>query len=447
MAGSKHLVGPMRRIEVHRYHCQSRHPFLKYAFRLLCLVGCLYQLTVITMDYTKYRTVTRMRRSVSNDLPVPNLALCVRYTDILDFSQIKTDLNITVNKKGSDVKRAMSLLTLSQVFKYTPPIDSVLVRCAYPVKGSITLKFEHGEECEKHMILSKFYLQEFMCYRFEARNTKTISFDQIGSSLTHAGRIYTLELNRKMLEPRVLKMVAFYGSKPYYSDKLALTLHNHFDRDTGYTLYNTFTVSFTLYKVQLLPFPYDTKCQGTGEAGRINCVQQCLREGLRPVERLPFSGILLQSVADEFSEFKHFNTMDMQNKTMLQLYNDLESECRSSCIYEDCVSNFTTTTVTAETGDAHRFVVNVMIPLIPEAHIETDAAMKWSDYLIYAFSSLGFWMGISIKNLNPFENLPSERDKHYVKMKLEMMWKQRFQVAVFKSSPDKEQASEEARRW
>jgi hypothetical protein len=233
-----------------------------------------------------------------------------------------------------------------------------------------------------------------------------------------------------------LKLIAFYGSEPYYSDKLALTLHNHLNPETGYLLHNTFTVSFTLYKIQLLPHPYDTKCQQRDrEHGQIHCLQECLRKGLLPVQRLPFSGILLQDVADAHKSFKDFITIDMINRSMLHHYNELESRCRSSCAYEDCVMNFTTTTVTQETGDPHRFVVSVMIPVAPEARIQTDIAMSLSDFIIQSFSTLGFWLGFSIINLNPFQKLPSYRDKEYVRM-LERMWKQRFQVTESRTSPD-----------
>lgn len=379
---------------------------LHYVFLLFCLGGCVYQVITISIDYGQYITTSRVQRWVPTEHQAPNIAVCMRYTDVLDAGRLREEKGLDLDlAQGNEtiMQELTAKLTIADLFEFTPPIDKIFSGCDYRKRGSSLVVSEDGNQCNRIYNVSKFYLQEFICYRFGLTDSPKYNFDAISSSLYFSGMLYQLRLNRTIFRSlEILKLIAFYGDYPSFSAKLAKSTHADFDQQTNLSYYNSFTVTFTLYETQLLPRPYDTNCNDsdtwTGQdIGSAICLQNCLLQALSKIKRTPFSGIISDPL-----KLSHFSGLDFEDPDKRKLFENENSACRQPCSYRECEFYYTTTDVLKERGSQKELWVKVMITYVPAVKINTDARTSFSEYLIYVCSCLGTWFGLSIRHLNPF---------------------------------------------
>lgn len=380
-------------MELLNYRCLKRL-LLNKSFAIVCLVGLMYQVTYITVQYESYTTVSRVAREVPDEMPPPNIAVCLKYPEILNYSFILTQKDVNVDYHPD----------ISQIFNYTPAASESIVRCSYRKARSNMYHEAHGKYCLQIFNITKFFLQDYLCYRIEQVVQDQLSFQMIATSLYHSGAIYDIIFDRRLLKSTRMKVILFYGSYPFFSKKLAKEVEIHFRPNSTEMLHNYFTASFSFYDVTLLPAPYDSKCNGTGEEGSEYCYQLCMEAALRIIHRAPFSGIITDAM-----EQVPFGVDDFLNPKSLSLFDQKEKECRSPCSYEVCFNNYTVTQVESERGDDSELRIRAIIATQPTVRILTDPRISFSSYLIYASSCLGTWLGLAIIHFDPFNNLILKR--------------------------------------
>lgn len=361
---------------------------LRETFKFACFVGMLYQMVYITIEYKRYRTVSRVDREVPDAMPPPNIAVCLRYVDILNYS-------LVVEKK--DVSPD-DLLTVSEILAYTPNSSDILTRCSFRKPNKDKYYHEEGKGCQQIFKITKFYLQEFLCYRIEQLDRELLSFEQIATSIFHQGAIYDIVLNRSILTSQRMKMMLFYGSFPYFSHKLAPIFDVHYINGSSQMDRNLFTASFRFFDVLLLPPPYETRCNSSGDEGPPHCYFRCMVSRLQPINRIPFNHIIAESMPAI-----HFSVADSRMPDVLSFFENTDRECRMPCSYDYCYANYTVTRVELERGNSSELRIRTSITTQPTAKIVTDPKISFSAYLIYATSCFGTWLGLSVLHFNPFE--------------------------------------------
>lgn len=148
-------------------------------------MGCLiYQVVDITNLYFKYETVTVLKVVVPDNLTCPALSVCFPYDQLISRAHLSQVLPHLDNK---EVLKLADLETLSiqQLFEMTPePIDDLLTGCIFRSPNSFSQNVL-TVNCTSVITITKFYKQQYICYKFALTNASTdvFTFEYIQNSL------------------------------------------------------------------------------------------------------------------------------------------------------------------------------------------------------------------------------------------------------------------------
>lgn len=172
---------------------------------LFCILGFLYQVSRFTDEYFKYATESELSVNMPDEITPPDLTICFRYIDVIDVPTLgkvygKSLKSLEQAEKGDNYTKLQLEITTScyikDIFNYTPNTSTVISKCA--VKRTTDYDFYHyesSEECNKQFIIFKFYLQEYICYRFrrilqlEKSAPSTFSYHSISYALDRPGNV------------------------------------------------------------------------------------------------------------------------------------------------------------------------------------------------------------------------------------------------------------------
>ena len=361
---------------------------LRYLVEFVCVIGFIYQIIHITDQYARYTTTSRFSRRVPDLMPPPNIAVCLRYADLLNYSLIQTT--------DSEEEYAA---TVSDIMTYSPTPEQMVTGCSYRKPNSELYFKATGVDCLNIFTISKFYLEEFICYKIEQKDQELLSFQSISQTLSHSGAIYDMVFNRSIMKSERMKIIVFYGSYPFFSKRLANTFDVMFQDNSTNMDHNTFTASFSFFDVLLLPPPYDTGCNSSLDEGLDQCYLKCMDVALQPVKRTPFSVILLKPVPKI-----HFNADDFRYPDRMILFDQKDKECRAPCSNNYCYVNYSVTEIEVERGNPNELRIQAVIATQPTVIIQTDPKLNFLEYLIYATSCLGTWFGLAVTDCDLFND-------------------------------------------
>lgn len=364
----------------------------------------------ISDQYGRYTTVSRFSRRVPDLMPPPNIAICLRYVDVLNYSLIPT----------SNSEEGEQLPTITDIMTYSPNPEQMVTGCQYRKPKSEVYYKATGPECLKIFMITKFYLEEFICYKIEQVDQELLSFEGISQSLSEPGVIYDIIFDRTIMKSSRMKIIVFYGIYPIFSKRLS----NTFDvmlRENSTSLYhNTFLASFSFFDVLLLPPPYDTGCNSSLDEGLDECYLKCMDVALKPLNRTPFS-ILTWKPAPKI----HFQIDDFKYPDRMSLFDVKDKDCRAPCSNNYCYLNYSVTEIELERGNASELRVQAVIATQPTVIIQTDAKLNFLEYLIYATSCLGIWFGLAMTDFDIFEDGFEKLMQHFPKLRTKLFGSQK----------------------
>lgn len=169
---------------------------------MLCILGFVYQVSKFTDVYFKYATESELSLSIPVEITPPDLTVCFRYVDILDVPSLsvkeKKKLRSLERLKKNDNFTQLSdaiieACTIQDIFKFTPDSGEILSRCSVKKTTDYDFYQFEGAKCRKRFIVFKFYLQEYICYRFkrvlelEKSAPSTFSYHSISYALDRPG--------------------------------------------------------------------------------------------------------------------------------------------------------------------------------------------------------------------------------------------------------------------
>ena len=377
----------------------SRNVF-SAVYSFVCLVVCFYQIFSLFRTYTQYDVRSRLKLKIPDPLPVPDLTICVRYTDVIDLGKLghKNNRSLVRGYTVSAIREIQEISTVADVLKLTPREDALLGKCMFRKPKKYSPEIENGDLCIKFFTATKFVTQEFVCYKLSATLKILFDYGTLTSSLSWPGLLYSVTFKKfSWIRDLGIMKVAVHSKVelPYTSLGMGSLTTNR--RNTNSQ--NHITLSYKTVNVSALEFPYKTGCRRTMPNGQPYSKQDCFNECLisltnQKFQKGPFS-ILIQEPVDMLT----IPSSQISNDSFSDSLSRIEIECTSKCKYIDCDYDYTMTLSSYQESDELHFVVTA--PSEPTVRIEFQKQMDLNDLIYYSMSLLSFWFGISVISFNP----------------------------------------------
>lgn len=375
-------------------------PFLAVLFWVGCLVGFVFQSKEVCNEYFKYKTFTSTKMTIPTDLSTPALSVCHIYPLIVN----KTDyLKYGFPKDGgySDIH---GKLTIKSIFDLTADGYDTIQTCARRRDGMWI--FDWGGDmnhCTAEIVVTKYYMQEFICYMYSFRNMTTLNVRKLAHALNYQNTAYILILHDIPASPTVYTFAHPATELPLLSRNFGKQIDRQITLSGNHRPNKVF-VTFRENKINRLPSPYVTKCTSDDKKAKEKCTRLCLIEGMKVINRFPHTEMTTEPV-----DLRHVTFEDLHTKNTYDTINSVHRQCNAKCHRDSCHSYFTTTNVHLHSepdGLTHRLEFRVLIPDSPLIEITYKASVSLLDFLVYMCSSFGMWFGLS------FSSLPQMFVKH-----------------------------------
>lgn len=156
----------------------------------LCFLGCAYQVYDIVSIYLSFEMVAEVSVTMLDEFHEPSLAVCMRYPDVFDYHSFRKYTNFTLNTNLDPKVRYRELfekVTIKQIFDHTPHPDHFFNRCVVRAPDNYNIKRYDANECKKIFVITKFYLQEYICYKLDLSiyHNQSYLIEKVAYSLTH----------------------------------------------------------------------------------------------------------------------------------------------------------------------------------------------------------------------------------------------------------------------
>ncbi|KAI1290898.1 hypothetical protein HDE_07958 [Halotydeus destructor] len=316
--------------------------------------------------------------------------------DVIDKKKYATDRNVDLD----NVTQRDPYLTIGDIMKYTPN-DRILVRCLTKEPSTHDFTVHGFKECENFFKVSKYCIADFICYKMEPLNfaDSIYSYHRVANSLSRPSMFYALNFNSKIFGRAVAWKTVLHTADrwPHESISYAITVIRI--TKTGQVLFNGFQTSYKLFKSNLLPPPFVTRC-ATYEpqfTSRYDCVRHCLtKKAVKSFGKHPFNVITSEPVP-----YRHISLQDIKDQRFSATLRNMERNCSMICRYRDCDTAYTLTDCFPILND-HGLVVRVLIPNSMTMAINYIAAMTGVNFVIQIASILSIGFGMSVIKFNPF---------------------------------------------
>ena len=138
----------------------SRNVF-SAVYSFVCLVVCFYQIFSVFQTYTEYEVTSHLGLKIPDPLPVPDLTICVRYTDIIDLEQLglKNNRSLTRGYTVPAIREIQEISTVADVLKMTPREDALLGECMFRKPDKYFTETEYGDLCMKYFTAKSLLLK------------------------------------------------------------------------------------------------------------------------------------------------------------------------------------------------------------------------------------------------------------------------------------------------
>lgn len=302
-------------------------------FRLLCVVGLLFQLFQVSQLYFTFQTTSKIKFEIPDVEDYQTIMYCPRYLDLVD-RQYHEKYGILKQPSQSDpeIEKEMTALTVEQIFQLTPAVSDVIDYCILRSGNTFTPLFSDKKSCEDFFLVFKSVNGERICYTFMPRFRSKHSIGDIASSETFTNIVYQLRLNSKISNTNVALFVTSFMDpvnlqEPLNSRLFQRTISNSisFNRSHVY-------VYVDYISINRLPFPFDTKC--TENHDREVCYEACLLFKLKRINRLPWSGFHRQAI-----NMKLLTSFHLKNESMSKYMSETFQECLKECkLKSECYS-------------------------------------------------------------------------------------------------------------
>lgn len=374
-------------------------------FIAACVAGFMFQSYDILSLYLRYMTASVVGIKSDQTLIPPDISICIRYVDILSQGGL-TPEEKKLRDKRQRIREIEANMTIKQVFDWTPSAEQIMSGCIHKIPNNyVTHVHRNTSICMGIFEHSRFYTQEYMCYRFRLLVKKvsgsggTFNYDNIATSLQYPGLFYGFLLNNKTLAEANILRISVHERERLPFDDIAYS--QYFYRQVNNTVvYNEISVFYRKTTIEYLPAPYQTEClkyepfMGSQKC----CIDRCLKKRtLARFNKVPFTAI-----ETEKEDVPPISAFEIENKTFSKELDSMENGCERGCGGKQCTREMFATNVLKEgTGEFRYLVIRVYVPMEPSIILNSVPKSDLQDVIVYISSSLSVWLGFSVFALNP----------------------------------------------
>lgn len=378
----------------------SAKVFLKWFICLLALAGFLFQVFHISLVYFSFRSTTRTSILIPFTLAQHKTALCIRYRDVLNWSNLtkqtsarmtKVDRSFTAKAGLQGVMNDESKLTLKQIFDYTPKAEDIIDSCMFR-PDDFDIEIHEKDYCTQKFRVNRYFTQEMICYNISEINDKPIRRRAATLSSFYSHRIYEIIFGKMFETANVVHVISYLEGDPIISREFAainLDLFFQGVKRTNFLLYAS-----SDYYVRSLEPPYETKCQHREWMERFDCYHECIMKKLSgKYSRAPTWEIFREH--PRYYDLKPLSVLELRNKSLRAEVIQVNDWCYNRCLFTPCFYVFTKTAT--KVGRRSNAVLGIayVTPNDPDTEITVVPVMVFIDFFTYICSCFGTWFGLS----------------------------------------------------
>jgi hypothetical protein len=346
-----------------------------------------------------------MQMGIEDVLETPSLSFCVDYLDIINRTEA-SKFGLKTEASVEDYVREQKMLNMKQIFEMTPGINDTIQSCKILEKNSSRIRIINDPEaCNELFIIRKFYMQFFICYDFVVKHSRVYRLSKSSQAMNYIRLVYEIILDKSLDQANEITSIIHMFSKglwlPMHSRHYSKTNYRFRDLTQHKINFNIFLVTHSLIKMHLKEPPYDTRC--SLHYGRFSCVRRCIKNGLKPLKKVPYSELTAESELTQIGEFYPLSSENMEDPAFETIYRSIEAACDGKCNQISCNSAFTRTTMSAFLDSRYNFSSRIRVesPESPTMQMISLVNFTPMQMIIYICSCFGIWFGISIVSLNP----------------------------------------------
>lgn len=381
----------------------SKMTTFENVFAIVCGIGLLTHVFVISRRYFSYETSTKVIIDTDCGIKVPTLSFCVRYMDLMDPLVLQRKFNITLTDSTTTFDKYFGQtgkLTVADILSLTPSGRQVVINCMMrPVNQNrrVIHSRTRQEDCFSLFDIQKFYMQSFVCYRFRPTNqSEDLTMDELSHSYNYEFVIYALRLMESLAHTEYAFLILSYDSFPFLSRSFGSLRKTRVTEDSEQRP-NSYIVQHKVTDIQLQAPPYDTNCDPDYDPSfKSECIIRLMQT--RGLNRVPNTEIVTRPY-----DLPHVQHNDDDNRTFRAIADQIYAECEAKYYRNRCSYRIAETAVRMEGEEKKEksLRIRVMGPRGPNTHIQSEPGFPLSEYLLYVFSCFGIWFGISVNRFNP----------------------------------------------
>jgi hypothetical protein len=374
----------------------------EHVFALLCGIGLVAHVFVISRRYFAYETSTKVIIDLECPIEAPTLSFCVRYMDLMNNTMLQQEFNITVNETTpvfDKYYKQSGNLKVSDIFSKTPAGEEIVDNCMIRKSGQnrrVHRSTQGSDKCFDIFNVTKFYMQSFMCYRFMPATNTSVKFStqELAHSYNYEYSIYAIRVREELAHADAVLVILNYGPYPYLSRSFGALRKTRFTENSDERP-NEYFVQTKVTEISLQPPPYDTGCDPDfDQASR----SECIIKGMQDLDRVPNTEIVTRPY-----DLPHVLYNDDDNQTFMQVADKIYETCYNRFQQKRCNYSIAATDLRmrADSRQSRSLRIRVMGPRSPNTHVISEPAFDLSDFLLYVSSCFGIWLGVSVNRFNP----------------------------------------------
>jgi len=408
--------------------CLPKQFWTRHIFGFLCLIGLIVHVVQISSEYFGYKSTTTVRLDIPKDVAIPSLSVCWRYADLLDTEALRK-INVTLpaidftndETVAFTIRTIQSSLTVEQIFGYTPDSSTIFNQCLVRKPDEYDVRFLKPTDCRTMFNITKFYLQEYICYRSKLHANGTYNYQTTGSALAFPGMAFEISFRldlfgkNQIVVPVIEAPDKYPQTSMYFGPEM-----RRFDTIDQSTPNNYFYLSYLFIDNKRLPAPYETKCVDYGiDRNQYDCNKACVvMATLQKWNRLPFTELIRENESFPIDK-QLIHNWDFNSSSFKQDLSIIESTCGDKCKNIDCETRVFMTQAKYIGKRTENIAFRVNLPSNSNFHVLYLPMMLFYEYLTYVLSSLGIWFGVSVFGVIPIAYIVKDKPGNFQTVKNE----------------------------
>lgn len=385
---------------------------LNAIYIVLCTCGLIWQFVEVSVQYFSFSTTTRISITYPSRFFFPALTICIRYSDILNYSMANSvgGHNWT-NSQWDDIQTVQREIKINEIFNLTPSgvdlIESFYKRdkTGYAVEG-----YFGRDNLMSTLDITKFIYVEYMCYKIQLRDPMEIRPSVVSVHPVASGTFGHFFMSKEFRNVSQYKLSLHSNfTLPFESLMVQPLIRRNVLRPQTLNSVFVFPGYFT---VENLKPPYKTRCIDYPQMNfqnQADCFQSCvINQTLKELSKYPYSAFIMNSSSKQLVSYK-----DADDPQTARQLDAIANQCEQSqkCKHNSCLSRTVITFTNFVDGTGEEFSIVMATPQRPWTYIRHEPSMSFVTFITYLMGAFGTWTGISIMYLSPFKWAMKKKNK------------------------------------